>query len=61
MNISCNKNLLENILNKTQKAVLPKSTIPALEGILIEAYNNTLKTTGYNLEIGIKCSISADI
>jgi DNA polymerase-3 subunit beta len=61
MNVSCEKSLLESILNKTQRAVLAKSTIPALEGILLEAYRHTLQASGYNLEIGIRCSIQANV
>ena len=42
------------------RAVSPKSSIPALEGILLEA-GNDLRLTGYNLETGIRTIVPADI
>lgn len=60
MKIICSKeNLIEGI-NIVQKAVSAKTTLPILEGILIEATDN-LKLTGNDLEIGIECFIEADI
>ena len=38
----------------------PKSSIPALEGILIEA-GEQLRLTGYNLETGIRAAVPAEI
>ncbi len=60
MKISCEKNLLLDNINIVQKAVSPKSTLPILEGILIEASEN-LKLTGNDLELGIECKIEAEI
>ena len=37
-----------------------KSSIPALEGILIEA-GEQLRLTGYNLETGIRAAVPAEI
>ena len=52
MEFTCNKdNLIEGI-NIVQKAVANKSTIPALEGILIEV-GEELKLTGNDTELGI--------
>ena len=60
MKVICSKeNLLEGI-NIVQKAVSTKSTVPVLEGILIEA-GDKLKMTGNDLEIGIECCVDADI
>lgn len=60
MKIICSKeNLLEGI-NIVQKAVSVKTTLPILEGILIEA-GEKIKLTGNDLEIGIECCIDADI
>lgn len=60
MKIICSQqNLLEGI-NIVQKAVSTKTTLPILEGILIEA-DNKLKMTGNDLEIGIECYIDADV
>lgn len=60
MKIICSKeNLLEGI-NVVQKAVSTKTTLPILEGILLEA-DEKLKMTGNDLEIGIECYVEADI
>lgn len=60
MKIVCSKeNLMEGI-NIVQKAVSTKTTLPILEGILIEA-GEVLKLTGNDLEIGIECIVEADI
>ncbi|MBM6871408.1 DNA polymerase III subunit beta [Pseudoflavonifractor phocaeensis] len=60
MKFSCEKALLQAAISTTSRAVSPKSSIPALEGILLEADQN-LKLTGYNLETGIRTSVPADI
>ncbi len=60
MKFSCEKTLLLSAVNTTSRAVAPKSAIPALEGILVEA-NSTLSLTGYNLETGIRVQVAADI
>jgi DNA polymerase-3 subunit beta len=61
MKMICSKPNLLNCVNTVQKAVSSKSSIPALEGILIKAYDDTLTMMGNDLEIGIECSINADI
>jgi len=61
MKIICSKPNLLNCINTVQKAVSSKSSIAALEGILIKANDDTLTMTGNDLEIGIECSINADI
>ena len=60
MKFSCEKTLLLNAINTTSRAVSPKSTIPALEGILLEA-DTELRLTGYNLETGIRTTVPAEI
>ena len=57
---SCEKALLQAAVSTTSRAVSPKSSIPALEGILLEA-DQELKLTGYNLETGIRTVVPADI
>ncbi len=60
LKVICSKeNLLEGI-NIVQKAVSTKTTLPILEGILIEA-GEKLKMTGNDLEIGIECYVEADV
>ena len=60
MKFSCEKALLQAAISPTSRAVSPKSSIPALEGILLEA-GNDLRLTGYNLETGIRTIVPADI
>ncbi|MGN0487888.1 MAG: DNA polymerase III subunit beta [Ruminococcus sp.] len=52
--------LSEAVLN-VSRAVSNKSSIPALEGILIKAYGEKLSISGYDLEIGITTTIDATI
>ncbi|WP_196058930.1 DNA polymerase III subunit beta [Flavonifractor plautii] len=60
MKFSCEKALLQAAISTTSRAVSPKSSIPALEGILLEA-GCDLRLTGYNLETGIRTIVPADI
>ena len=60
MKFSCEKALLSTAVSVTSRAVAAKSSIPAMEGILIEA-GDTLRLTGYNLETGIQASLPAEI
>lgn len=60
MQFSCEKAILLSALSITSRAVASKSSIPALEGILLEA-GESLCLTGYNLETGIRTTVHADI
>lgn len=60
MKFSCEKALLLGAVSTASRAVAVKSSIPALEGILIEA-GEQLRLTGYNLETGIRTIVPADI
>ena len=60
MKFSCEKALLQGAISITARAVSPKSSIPALEGILLEA-GQQLQLTGYNLETGIRTTVQAEI
>ena len=44
-----------------QRAVSSKSSIPAIEGILLRAENNVLTLTGYDLEVGIITTMEARV
>ena len=48
MKFSCEKSLLLPAINTASRATTPKSSIPALEGVLIEA-DTEVRITGYNL------------
>ena len=52
--------LSEACLN-VQRAVSTKTSIPAVEGILIKALGGELILTGYDLELGINTSIKASV
>ena len=60
MKFTCEKALLQAAISTASRAVSPKSSIPALEGILLEA-GNDLRLTGYNLETGIRTVVPAQI
>lgn len=60
MKIICSKENLLDGINIVQKAVSTKTTLPILEGILIEAVDK-IKMTGNDLEIGIECYVDADV
>lgn len=60
MKFSCEKALLQAAIATSSRAASPKSTIPALEGILLEA-DTQLRLTGYNLETGIRTVVPAQI
>ena len=60
MKFSCEKALLSAAVSVASRAVAPKSSISAMEGILIEA-GQTLRLTGYNLETGIQATVPAEI
>ncbi|QAT48285.1 DNA polymerase III subunit beta [Caproiciproducens sp. NJN-50] len=53
MKITCDKQKLNEAVLNIQRAVSSKSSIPALEGILIQAKDNTVQLCGYDLELGI--------
>lgn len=62
MQFSCEKALLQGAILTASRAVSPKSSIPALEGLLLEVEaNGTVFITGYNQETGIRSSVQADV
>jgi len=61
MNIVCEKDKILKALNSVTKAVASKTTMPILEGILIQTNDNEIKFTTYDLEIGIEYIIEADV
>ena len=60
MKFSCEKALLQSAIATTSRATAPKSSIPALVGILREA-DQELRLTGYNLETGIRTVVPAEV
>lgn len=61
MKIICNTSILAEAAMNVQKAVMTKTAMPILEGILFTTTDHGLKLTGYDLEIGIETVIEADI
>lgn len=59
MKLNCSRQKLNEAVLNVMKAVSSKSTIPALECILLKAQNGKLTLTGYDLEIGITTFIDA--
>jgi DNA polymerase-3 subunit beta len=60
MKFSCEKALLQNAINVASRAVASKSSIPALEGLLLQA-GDALTVSGYNMQTGIRTKLSADV
>ena len=54
MKFSCEKLLLQNAVNTTSRAVAAKSSIPALEGLLLQCGDGVLTVSGYNMQTGIR-------
>lgn len=61
MKISCLRSDLQTAISNVSRAVSAKSTIPALEGVLVKAHEDKLNISGYNLEIGITTDIEATV
>ena len=59
MKLTCNRQELTQALSNVQHAVSSKSSIPALEGILLRTGDNLLIICGYDLEIGMTTGIAA--
>ncbi|MBQ0037707.1 MAG: DNA polymerase III subunit beta [Clostridiales bacterium] len=60
MCFSCEKTLLQAAVGTVSRAVAAKSSIPALEGLLLEG-EEMLTLSGYNMQTGIRTSFEADI
>lgn len=57
---SCEKVFLQNAISVTSRAVAQKSSIPALEGLLIHA-DQQLTVSGYNMQTGIRTNVFANV
>lgn len=58
MKLICEKDKILKALNSVTKAVAVRTTMPILEGILIQTNDNEIKLTTYDLEIGIEYIIN---
>jgi DNA polymerase-3 subunit beta len=61
MKIICDKEKILKAINSVTKAVASKTTMPILEGILIQTNDKEVKLTTYDLEIGIEYIIEAEV
>ena len=58
MKIVCEKEKIMKALNSVTKAVAIRTTLPILEGILIQTNDNDIKLTCYDQELGIEYIIN---
>ena len=61
MKIICQKDKILKGINSVVKAVATKTTMPILEGILIQTNEKEIKLTSYDLEIGIEYIMECDV
>ncbi|EOC99434.1 DNA polymerase III subunit beta [Caldisalinibacter kiritimatiensis] len=61
MKVKVNQKELSKAVGTVQKAITSKTTLPILNGILIETKKNKLKLTGTDLEIGIETYIDCEV
>ena len=61
MKIICYKDKILKAINSVVKAVASKTTMPILEGILIQTNDNEIKLTTYDLEIGIEYVMDCEV
>lgn len=60
LRFSCEKSLLQSAVATASRAVAAKSSIPALEGILLEG-TTCLTLSGYNMQTGIRTAFEAEV
>ena len=61
MKIKVERSLLSEVVSRLQKVVGNKTAMPVLEGILISAEKEKVTLISYNLEMGMKKEIYADV
>lgn len=61
MKFICYKDKILKAINSVVKGVASKTTMPILEGILIQTNDNEIKLTTYDLEIGIEYIMECEI
>lgn len=61
MKIICEKSNLLKAINSVVRGISSRSTMPILEGILIQTNENQVKFTTYDLEIGIEYVIDCEV
>jgi len=61
MKFSCEKLLLLSAILTASRAAAAKSPVQLLEGLLLEAHDEGVKITGYDLKTGIVTNVQADV
>ena len=61
MKIVCEKEKLLKGINSVVRGVPTRTTMPILEGILIQTNDNELKLTSYDLELGIEYTMECNV
>ena len=61
MKFTCYKDTIIKAINSVVKGVASKTTMPILEGILIQTNDNEIKLTTYDLEIGIEYVMECNV
>ncbi len=61
MKIICEKEKLLKGINSVVRGVPTRTTMPILEGILIQTNDNQLKLTSYDLELGIEYTMKCEV
>ena len=61
MKFTCEKYLLSLAVSTAGRAAASKSSIPAQEGLLVEAGETGVRITGYDLKKGIYNTFAADV
>ena len=61
LKINCKKSEIFDVISNVCRSVAAKSTIPALEGILLSAKGDRLFLSAYDLDMGMSSSIEARV
>lgn len=61
MNLKCKRTDLVQAVSIVEKAVPVKTTLPIMEGIYLEAKEDCFKLVGNNMDLGLECTIPADV
>ena len=60
MKFTCEKKVLIDAVSNVSKAISEKAPFPALAGMKLMLNKNELELTGYNMEIGIRTTVSVE-
>src|SRR5690554_8045040 len=61
MRFACNREQLAEAISTVERAVPSRDVDDHLKGILLEAHEDRLQLTAFDLHLGIECSTPADV